>query len=671
MPPPIDVSRFEQLKASGDLPSPKGVALAIMRMTLQEEVSIHDLANFIRTDPAFVGRLVKSANGIVGYGHRPVVSVHDALTILGMPAVRNMALGFSLLTHYHNGGCEGFDYKRFWSSSLLRAVGMQAITMRTRVTAPDEAYCLGLLSRVGELALATLYPHDYGKVAVGAQGDPRRLTRLETDTFAMNNAELGAAMLADWGLPRQFTDVAFHVASGLECNSVEGSREAILIHTLALSHQLGNACLAPKSELEACLEQVRQTGSLLSFDANSLGTLSEGVAAEWREWGSLLGLEVPSEVSYEALQVHSLVNAPTLVAKPVEQTTVSGEIAVADEIKAVIPGRHYLEAGADGANRQLRVLIVERDAVVRSNLARILEAGGYQVEEVEDGYTAMEKALDFIPDIMLLGWVLPDVSGIDTLRTLRRTRIGRAIYAVVMGEEITEEKIIIAFDAGADDLLPKPVNARLLLAKMRAGRRLTVLHQEIEQDKEEIRRAAADLAVSNRRLQEAAMIDPLTDCPNRRCFSERFAQEWAIASRSARPLSCMVLDIDNFKNINDTFGHDAGDSALRQVAMAARSVLRTHDLIARVGGDEFVILCPDTAIELASRCAERVRLAVEHIQVSASLPHLRISVSIGLSSRNQNTPDPDSLMKYADQGLYQAKQDGRNRVVTIMPGEDG
>src|SRR4051812_23495766 len=157
MAPPIDSAHFEQLKATGDLPSPKGVALAIMRLTAQADVSMAELARIIRTDPAFVGRLIRAANGVIGYGRRPIASVQDALTVLGMPAVRTMALGFSLLTNYKSGACASFDYARYWSSSLVAAVAAQAVCLRTRVAAPDETYCLGLLARVGELALATLY----------------------------------------------------------------------------------------------------------------------------------------------------------------------------------------------------------------------------------------------------------------------------------------------------------------------------------------------------------------------------------------------------------------------------------------------------------------------------------------------------------------------------------
>ena len=291
MVPPIDISRFEQLKASGDLPSPKGVALAIMRLTQQENVSIPDLAGIVKADPAFVGRLIKAANGIIGYGHRPVVSVQDALTVLGMPAVRHMALGFSLLTNYRDGACESFDYGCFWASSLLSAVAMQILALKTRVAAADEMYCLGLLACVGELALATLYPHDYSKIVVDSVGQGRRrLLELESCAFAMTSAELGAAMLADWGLPRVFTDAAFCVANDCVAEAKGDSRGRVLTQSLALSREIADYCLVEESERSSHKYELLISASSLSLDEDDVAVLSNRVAKEWQEWSPLLSI---------------------------------------------------------------------------------------------------------------------------------------------------------------------------------------------------------------------------------------------------------------------------------------------------------------------------------------------------------------------------------------------
>src|SRR6516225_810131 len=149
----FDIASFERLKATGNLPSPRGAALAIMRATQAEDVSMAELARIAGGDPAFVARIVRAANGLVGYRQRPIVAVQDAILMLGLPAVRNLALGFSLLSNYRRGKAAGFNFDHFWSASLLTAISMQALAQATRRAPADESYTLGLLSRIGKLAL--------------------------------------------------------------------------------------------------------------------------------------------------------------------------------------------------------------------------------------------------------------------------------------------------------------------------------------------------------------------------------------------------------------------------------------------------------------------------------------------------------------------------------------
>jgi diguanylate cyclase (GGDEF)-like protein len=193
-----------------------------------------------------------------------------------------------------------------------------------------------------------------------------------------------------------------------------------------------------------------------------------------------------------------------------------------------------------------------------------------------------------------------------------------------------------------------------------------LLQQEIDRDREEIRRFAAELAVTNQRLQEAALTDVLTDLPNRRYAIERFQQEWQAANRSKRPMACMMIDVDNFKAINDTHGHDVGDSVLKQTAQAIKSGLRAQDVICRTGGDEFLVICPETDLAAAMLCGERVRKAVAEVRLSTGTLESKCSISVGVAARGMDTPDIDALIKRADEGAYLAKQQGRNCVATVQ-----
>jgi HD-like signal output (HDOD) protein len=165
------MSQLEQLKLSGQLPTPRGIALAILELSRRENATLAEIARVVQTDPALSGRLIKLANSASQIA-RPVVSVQEAVVRQGMNTVRQLALGFSLLDQYRGGSCEAFDYQEYWSHSLLMALGMQALGMRVRVAAADELFVCGLLAQVGRLALATAYPDEYSSVLMAHHANP-------------------------------------------------------------------------------------------------------------------------------------------------------------------------------------------------------------------------------------------------------------------------------------------------------------------------------------------------------------------------------------------------------------------------------------------------------------------------------------------------------------------
>lgn len=632
---PIDISNFEQLKASGNLPSPKGVALAIMRLTQKEDASMAELARIIKSDPAFVGRLIKAANSVNAHPGRPIVSVQGALVVLGLPAVRNMALGFSLLSQYKQGACKAFDYQRFWSGSLACALALQSLTLRTRVALADESFSVGLLARVGELALATIFPEDYDRLLRAADSNENaELTGLEQEKFAMNHCELTAAMLSDWGVPKVYCDPVFRQEEPDEAPFPEGSREYMLLQSLALARRIADICLADEAGRAGHMPRLFQLGRRLSIEAEELQSLCDGVVREWMEWAAILNVVAQPVPSFE-------------------------ELARAQRV----PAAKEAPAPQDAAAR-LRVLVIEHDASMRLLLKNVLEDEGYEMFEACDGQEGLRAALDSQPHMIVSDWEMPKMDGLALTRALRETRIGRGIYILILTSLGDDDRLIEAFEAGADDYMNKPVHPRLLRARLRAGQRVVCMQQEIECDREEIRRFAAELAITNRRLQEAALTDMLTGFPNRRYAMERMHQEWSATARSRRPLACMVIDLDQFKQVNDTYGHDVGDAYLKQVAAAIRGGLRVQDVVCRTGGDEFLVICPDTDLPAAMACAERVRRSVESTPVKSGALQLKAGMSVGVAVREAAMTDAEALIKRADQGVYMAKQRGRNRVAS-------
>ena len=631
---PLDFGKFEQLKATGDLPSPKGSALAVMRLTQRSDTSIDDIAHVIKPDPAFVGRLIKAANSVAVAGHRPVVSVHDALIVLGLPAVRSLALAFSLLSNYRHGGCRNFDYPRFWSHSVVCATSLQALAQMTNAAPPEEAFSIGLLARVGCLAMATLFPDEYSNLIehVGSDaGDA--LSRMESQAFVITHSELTASMLLDWGLPKIFSEPVLYHELPDQAPFAEGSRRHTLVWSLALAEGIADACLAIESDRRQMMPRLFVLASKLSIGSEDLIALCNRMVREWQEWCQLLQLKADVLPPFE-----DLLEAGNRADEPV-----SGDLAT-----------------------RLRIIVVDDDQAIRLLLRRLLTAAGHEVMEAASGQAALEMAVAEKPQLMIVDWLMPGMDGLDLTRALRETRIGRSIYVIILTSFEDEERLVEAFEAGADDFISKPLRPRVLSARLRAGQRLIALQEEIERDREEIRHFAAELAVTNAKLQEAAMTDFLTGFPNRRYAMERLEQEWASSTRGGRPLACLVIDLDNFKTINDAHGHDVGDTVLQQTSAALKRGLRAHDVVARTGGDEFLVICPDTNLKAALACAERVRKAVASTAVVAGAVELHASVSVGVAVRVAGMPDCDALIKLADQGLYRAKEQGRNRIGTCQ-----
>lgn len=661
MPHPIDIDTFERLKASGDLPSPRGVALAIIRLTQQSEVSIGELARVISGDPAIVGRVVKAANGLIGFNRRSVVSVQEALMVLGLPAVRSMALGFSLLSDYRNGRCKSFDYNQYWGYSLALALGLQAFTQRTRAAAPDEMFSFGLLLRVGELALATIYPDGYSGVLDGLSEDGEAtLLELEKDAFAMTHADLGAAMLADWGFPRVFVELIEFYERPEVAGYDEGGRHHVLLESLQCARCFADLCVAEPSVRPWLLARLMEQAARLDLNREEVLADCARMYKLWGEWGELLQVDMLSAEPF-----------PELPPEPTDETdkladALRNAFGVASERGGSIV-RNDRGTQADGPiSRPIRILVIERDEGVRDRIASMLQSDDVELVLVPDQESGLDRAIEFQPRMMVLGCLISGCGSLALIQSLRRLRLGRPVHLLLLTDGDNEELMVEALEAGVDDFVPRTASSRALAARLHAGLREVRLRQEIERDRQELSHYASELAVKNRQLQEVALTDTLTGFRNRRYALDRIEQEWAAAKREGRALSCMVLDLDGLKDINDTFGHDAGDNALKQAAEALRKVLRGQDVICRTGGDEFLAICPGSSLAAALACAERLRRSVSTMGFEIEGRAVPVSVSIGVAEKDRQVVDVDALMKLADRGAYLAKERGRDRVAAVQ-----
>ncbi|MDR0565256.1 MAG: diguanylate cyclase [Azoarcus sp.] len=654
MPTPIDLNRFAQIKATGHLPSPRGVALEILRMSQDDSVSVSELAQTIKGDPAFVGRLIKAANGAL-FRKRAIVSVQEALMVVGISAVRALALGFSLLSNHRKGQCPGFDYMRFWSSSVIMAQTMQVLATRTNTAGPDDLFSVGLLARIGELALATVYPLKYGQVLAeaAAAGAKANLIEMEQQALSICHADLSAAMLMDWGIPEIFTHAVRYFERPLTAPFTENGREMMVTEELILSRCVADICLSNPEEQQTLMGKAIRLAAHLGCPREVFINDCNEIARQWHEWSKLLQLgdiEIPS---FETLAGEE-----------------SGE-----------PSRAPLSPEGKGNNgnavrqtepaRELRAMLVEGDSTLRGKLAMALKESGLQVIEHPGLENVMESILDIQPNMLVLGCGNSPSAVSRLIRTLRTSRLGRGIFILLLLPS-GDEKYMAVVDAGADDFFNITAGTQVLLARLKAARRVIELQRELEHEREELRHFAAELAISNRSLQEAALTDALTGLPNRRYALDRMQQEWLAAHRSARLLACMVVDIDDFKQINDVYGHDVGDIALRLASESLRRVLRGQDVICRTGGDEFLVICPETSLEEALACGERLRKEIDRLTINNEDEVLHLSISVGVAVRDGSMPNVGELIKKADRAVLESKRRGRNQVYAeLSPNRGG
>ena len=628
--------RFLELKATGDLPSPTGVALNVLEHLQSKEISTEDITSAIQADPALAGRLIKLANSFSDgdSNSRPTVSLSETISRIGPGVTRHITLGLSVLSTNMEGECRAFDYQNFWSYSMAMGISTELLSERQQLFPRDEAFTVGLLCNVGRLGLANVYPDQYSHILVENGDNPiNELLIAEQKEFYTDHLEMAHAMLKDWGLPAVHYDAIYGIYD-LDRVFSTNQRSKSLAQYLNFSARIATLCIQGSSTDHPLYRSLEKEAMLSGIEANDLKSVFENTLSMWKDWSKLLEVPLQESIDYKK---------------------VSQEIEIKPEL---IDLDQTQEIGLD-------VLIVDDDPDTSSLLHQQLSSAGHNVTSAKTGKEALQIALENKPALLITDLLMPGMDGLELCRSLRKTRIGQKMYIIVLTAITNEESLIKAFKAGADDYIEKPVRPNIVRARIRGGQRIFQLQQTLKEERLENRRILAELAIANKYLEQAALTDSLTNLPNRRYAISRLEQEWAASDRDHNPLSCMLIDIDLFKNINDQYGHDVGDEVLYEVAKMLRSVARVDDEVCRIGGEEFLVICANTDLIAAEATAERLRLAVENLTIFISDHKLKITVSIGIATRCDQDTNSNDLLKASDIGVYAAKSKGRNRICVI------
>jgi two-component system chemotaxis response regulator CheY len=300
---------------------------------------------------------------------------------------------------------------------------------------------------------------------------------------------------------------------------------------------------------------------------------------------------------------------------------------------------------------KIRLLVVDDDALLRRSLNLQLTRAGYEVHEAEDGQTAWEMIEREGTRFVITDWNMPGLSGPELVQRIREAGLPGYTYIMMLTAHSEKPDVVAGLQSGADDYLTKPFDMDELRARVAIGARILALESRLT----ESRNSAAELAVR----------DGLTALYNRRAFDERLADEVQRAVRYQRPLSLLMIDIDNFKMYNDRHGHPQGDVLLRELSSLFLGCVRSTDFVARYGGEEFTVILPETAAANAAAVAGTIleRVCAYPFAGRETQPGGALTVSIGVAGHDDSQPEPARLLSAADQALYRAKGLGRNRVV--------
>jgi two-component system cell cycle response regulator len=318
-------------------------------------------------------------------------------------------------------------------------------------------------------------------------------------------------------------------------------------------------------------------------------------------------------------------------------------------------GTTRLLVSSAGVPDPSKILVVDDSRTQLDWLVQVLEKEGYSVATAPDGKEAIRKVRSDPPDLVLLDMILPDLDGLEVLRIVKARPDDQFIPVIILSVKSDIDTKVAGLRIGADDFLAKPFAEAEILARCAAMLRIKHLQEKLRE--------------AQRRLEEQSITDALTGLKNRRFFDERLHEEFRRAQRYGDYLSLIMIDLDEFKAVNDRYGHPAGDSVLRDAAGLIRTSIRDPDICARYGGEEFAVILPKTHMSGALAVAERVwrelgarEYPMPAVQAGAPAT-VRVTASLGVAFYpSKDISSGELLLRFADQALYQAKRAGRNTI---------
>jgi two-component system, cell cycle response regulator len=428
------------------LPSSKSAALLAMRLCQDEKVSLLELARAIQHDPALSGRIIKIANSANPSKSRPIASVTaDILTLIGIHATRQAMLGMSVISDCKNGPCKSFDYEYFWSRAVATASAAHAINSVSRVAPPQEIFNCGLMSGIGQLALATAYPETYGEILKQfSNALPEALMQAERDHLGIDQRQAMSLVLQEWGMPKLFMDALSHHENPAGANFPENTRLLRITLTLKLASLLADSSMQGEAN-EDLAAQTSSWAAALGLEPEQLESVTGQTTAGLQHWVDLMNIQ---------LQHYPPRKLPRL------------------EIPLTIKKEPAPKAVAQAAT-PLRITIVSADKTQLFQMEKFLTSAGHSVSVADNGPAALEMTAHEHPEVIIADYLLPGMDGVRLCSDARALAGKESFYFILLSHLRDERRMMDAYKAGVDEVMRSPVNTRLLAARLLAAQRIS------------------------------------------------------------------------------------------------------------------------------------------------------------------------------------------------------
>jgi len=503
---------LKSILESDELPTLPTVASQLITLTSKEDTTLTDIGELVAQDISLSAKILKVSNSAFYSFPQQIGSINQAVSILGMNAVRSLVLSFSFLSMKAGKVESRFNFEKFWEKALASAVAAKLILDNVKGADTEEVFISGLLQNLGELILARSFPLEYDKVLRAIEEDKQDTLSAEEEVFGLNHTLVGSEVAKSWGFPEVLLlPIEYHHHP--ELYSGKNATIRSTVRAVYLSDLLVNILFTDKPEIYH-KQFRRESGKLLALSAEGIENILEQLHTKVKEAGKYFNLKIKTTKSVQ----------------------------------------------------------------------EILQEANIRLSLINLDYDQMNKQL---------------------------------IQAKVHLENLTKE-----------------------------------------------------LEKKNRILDELANIDGLTGVYNHRYFQNVLDQEIDRAVRHSLPISLLLIDIDHFKKVNDTYGHQVGDFVLSEFSRTIQENIRRYDILARYGGEEFVVILPETGAEDGMVVAEKLRAIIEQTPFQDKHEKYHVTASFGHSSATPATEDnfnKNLLINQADQALYQAKEKGRNRTVSYSP----